>query len=130
MTLAFSRRLALVFGVLLPIVETIRRYQQLGDFRIWPAWLDDFVLGTALLYGAWRVAKNVETGRPWLAAAWGITCGMAYTSFFGQLMRIDEPDPGPLPTAWVVSIKGVGFLLAIVALAGSLRQAAPVQESG
>jgi hypothetical protein len=64
----------------------------------------------------------------WLAAAWGITCGMAYTSFFGQLARLDRPDPSSLPAAWVVGIKGVGFLLAIVALAGSLRQAR--RESG
>jgi hypothetical protein len=123
MTLTFSRRLALVFGVLLPIVETIRRWQQLGDIRIWPAWLDDVLLGTALLYGASRVAKDIETGRPWLSAAWGLTCGMAYTSFFGQLARLDEPDPSSLPATWVVGIKGIGFLLAILALAGSLRQA-------
>jgi hypothetical protein len=37
MTLTFSRRLALAFGVLLPIVETIRRWHQLGDIRMWPA---------------------------------------------------------------------------------------------
>ena len=123
MNLTFSRRLALGFGVLLPIVETIRRWQQLGDVRVWPSWLDDVLLGAALLYGAWRVAKNLETGRPWLAAAWGLTCGMAYTSFFGQLARLDQPDPSCLPAAWVVGIKGVGFLLAILALAGSLRQA-------
>jgi hypothetical protein len=123
MTLTFSRRLALVFGMVLPIVETIRRWHQLGDLRIWPAWLDDFVLGACLLYGWWRTTQDAATGRPWLAAAWGVTCGMAYTSFFGQLLRLDEPDPSPLPTALVVGIKGVGFLLAIVALAGSLRQA-------
>lgn len=123
MTLTFSRRLALAYGVLLPIVETIRRWQQLGDIRMWPAWLDDFVLGACLLYGAWRTAQDVEIGRPWLAAAWGVTCGMAYTSFFGQLTRLDQPDPSSLPAAWVVGIKGVGFLLAIVALAGSLRHA-------
>jgi hypothetical protein len=128
MTLAFSRRLALVFGILLPIVETIRRWQQLGDLSIWPAWLDDYVLAACLLYGAWRTGKEVETGRPWLAAAWGVTCGMAYGSFFGQLVRLDEPDPAPIPAAWVVAIKGVGFLLAILALAGSLRHAD--QKSG
>ena len=121
MTLTFSRRLALVFGVLLPIVETIRRWPQLGDLRVWPAWLDDFLLGACLLYGAWRTAKDIETGRLWLAAAWGVTCGMAYSSFFGQLVRLDQPDPAPIPAAWVVGIKGVGFLLAILALAGSLR---------
>jgi len=42
MTLTFSRRLALAYGVLLPIIETIRRWQQLGDIRMWPAWLDDW----------------------------------------------------------------------------------------
>ena len=83
----------------------------------------DFVLAACLLYGAWRTAKDIETGRPWLAAAWGVTCGMAYTSFFGQLVRLDEADPAPIPATWVVGIKGAGFLLAILALAGSLRHA-------
>jgi hypothetical protein len=123
MTLTYSRRLALVIGILVPIVETIRRWHQLGDIRIWPSWLDDFVIGACLLYGFWRTAKDVETGRPWLAAAWGVTCGMAYTSFFGQLVRLNQPDPSGVPAAWVVGIKGVGFLLAILALAGSLRHA-------
>lgn len=127
MNLTFSRRLALVYGVSLPIIETIRRWKQLGDFRMWPSWLDDVLLGAALLYGAWRVAKEVEKGRPWLAAAWGLTCGIAYNSFFGQLARLDQPDPSALPAAWVVGIKGVGTLLAIVALAGSLRHASRSQ---
>lgn len=42
---------------------------------------------------------------------------------YGQLGRLGEPDPSSLPTAWVVAVKGIGFLLATVALAGSLRQA-------
>jgi hypothetical protein len=125
MTLTFSRRLALVFGIALPIVETVRRWQQLGDVRIWPAWFDDILLGAVLLYGVWRTSNDVETGRPWLAAAWGIACGVAYNSFFGQLAHLDEPDPSSLPPEWVVGIKGVGFVLAILALAGSLRQAPP-----
>lgn len=57
----------------------------------------------------------------------GFTCGMAYSSFFGQLIRIDQPDPFGVPAAWVVGSKGVGILLAIVALAGSLRH--PQQKS-
>jgi hypothetical protein len=93
MTLTFSRRLALVIGISVPIIETIRRWHQLGDIRVWPSWLDDFVLGACLLYGFWRTARGVEAGRPWLAAA------------------------------WVVGIKGAGFLLALLALAGSLRHA-------
>src|SRR5262245_1014182 len=121
MTLTFSRRLAWTFGVLLPIVETIRRGWQLGDIRMWPAWFDDIILGAALLYGAWRTSKDALSGQRYLAAAWALTCGMAYGSFFGQLMRVHEPDPSNVPTVWVVAIKGIGFLLSIVALAGSLR---------
>ena len=127
MTLAFSRRLAIVFGILLPIVETVRRWPQLGDIRIWPAWLDDLIIAAFLLYAVRRVSKDGEAGRPYLAAAWGFTCGMAYGSFFGQLIRLDEPDPAPIPSTWVVAIKGVGFLLAIAALVGSLRSTKKAQ---
>ena len=41
MNLEFSRRLAL-FGVIPFIADTIRRWHQLGDIKIWPFWLDDF----------------------------------------------------------------------------------------
>jgi hypothetical protein len=35
MNLQFSRRLAL-FGIIPPIADTIRRWHQLGDLKIWP----------------------------------------------------------------------------------------------
>jgi hypothetical protein len=120
-TLKFSHRLALVFGVLLPVIETIRRWPQLGQIQIWPFWIDDLLLGALLLYGWWRVLKHQDRGRPFLIAAWGVTCGMAYPSFFSQLMSLHEPDPAPIPSSWVAVIKGVGFVLAIFALLGSFR---------
>jgi hypothetical protein len=121
MTVEFSRRLALVFGVGVPIVETIRRWHQLADFRVWPFWLDDYLLGSLLLYGAWRVKKDVRTGRRFLAAGWGFTCGMAYGSFFSQLSHLNEPDPAPIPSLWVAVIKGTGLMLATAALIATLR---------
>lgn len=121
MTPAFSRRLAIVYGVLLPIVETIRRWPQLGDITRWPSWLDDFILAAFLLYGAWRTSADTQNGQRYLVAAWGLTCGMGYGSFFGQLLHMDQPDPAPIPPVWVVVIKGVGMILAIAALIGSLR---------
>jgi hypothetical protein len=124
-TFGFSRRLAIVFGVLLPVLETIRRWRQLDEFRNWPSWIDDLLLGALLLYGAWRVSGNREKGARFLVAAWGATCGMAYSSFFNQLMSLDRPDPAPIPSVWVAAIKGVGFALAIAALVGSLRQDGP-----
>jgi hypothetical protein len=115
-------RNAIVFGALLPVVETIRRWGQLDELRYWPFWIDDLLLGALLLYAAWRVSENRAKGGRFLVAAWGVTCGMAYPSFFNQLMSLDRPDPAPIPSAWVAAIKGVGFALAIVALVGSFRQ--------
>lgn len=129
MTPQFSRRLAVVFGILLPIAETIRRWHQLDQPRYWPVWFDDILLGALLLYGAHRVARDPAQGRGFLIAAWGVTCGMAYSSFFGQLLSLDQPDPAPIPAVWVVAIKGVGFALAIVALIGSLREH-PARHAG
>ena len=122
MTISFSRKLAIVIGILTPVAETIRRWHQLGQLSIWPVWLDDFVLGGFLLYGAWRTGKDVYSGRPFLAAAWAFTCGMAYSSFISQLEHLNQPDPAPISSAWVAVIKGVGLALAILALVASLRR--------
>lgn len=117
----FSRRLAYVFGVSLPVIETIRRWSQLGDPRIWPAWLDDVLLGALLLLGARLTSKARHGNARYLAAAWGVACGMAYGSFFNQALRLDVPDPSRIPTIAVVILKGAGFALAIFALIGALK---------
>jgi hypothetical protein len=122
MTISFSRRLAVVFGILVPLGETARRYHQLDQLSVWPFWLDDIFIGALLLYGAWRTSKDIRSGRRFLAAAWGFTCGMAYLSFFGQLESLNEPDPAQLPSSWIAAIKGIGLALSILALVGSLKQ--------
>jgi hypothetical protein len=119
-----SRKLAWIFGCALPVLETVRRFHQLGDFSAWPDWLDDFILGAALITGAALTTRGRYQNAKFLAASWGITCGMAYGSFFGTVMHLDVPDPGPLSTVWVATIKGIGSALAIVGLTGALRQPA------
>ncbi|MGA9773509.1 MAG: hypothetical protein WBV94_31045 [Blastocatellia bacterium] len=122
MTLKFSRRAAIVLGILTPLAETIRRWHQLGQLQYLPAWLDDYILGAFLLYGAYRTGKDAKTGRRFLASAWGFVCGMGYSSFFMQLTRLHEDDPAPIPSVWVAVIKGVGLAIAVLALIGSLKQ--------
>ena len=117
----FSRYLAIVLGIITPIAETIRRRHQLNDVTNWPFWLDDFFLGGFLLYGAWRTRKDITSGQPHLAAAWGFACGMIYPSFFTQLIMLGQPDPSSLPSVWVAVIKGIGFALAIAALVTTLK---------
>ena len=127
MTIQFSRRLAIVAGILAPLAETIRRW---STWKQSPANLfDDYIMGAFLLYGAWRLGKDLRNGQRVLAAAWAFACGLGYYSFFGQLqsMRAGELDPAPIASAWVLVIKGIAVTLAIVALLVSLKRL-PVEE--
>ena len=85
---------------------------------------DDYILGAFLLYGAWRVGKDVKSGQRFLAAGFAFMCGMVYYSFFGQLrdIRMGLADPAPISSTTVAIIKGIGFVLGILGLACSLRK--------
>jgi hypothetical protein len=124
----FSRVLAYVFGISLPALETIRRASQLGHLSVWPSWLDDVLLGALLLVGARLTSGPRHDNAKYLAAAWGVACGMAYYSFFQQLLQLDLPDPSHLPSLWVAVLKGLGFAAAIAALIGALKQPPAVPE--
>ena len=122
MTIEFSRRLAIVGGILAPLGETIRRWHTWQESP--PNLFDDYIMGAFLLYGAWRTGKNVCNGQRFLAAAWAFACGLGYYSFFGQLksLRLGEIDPAPISSEWVLLIKGIAVTLAIIALVISLKR--------
>jgi len=120
-----SRYLAIVIGVITPLAETFRRWSTWRENP--PALFDDYILGAFLLYGAWRVGKDVRKGQRFLAAAWAFMCGMAYYSFFAQVQsyQIGLSDPAPISSGWVAVIKGIGLGLGIIGLLLSLK---PVPE--
>jgi hypothetical protein len=127
LTIQFSRRLAVAFGILAPLGETIRRWHTWREYP--PSFFDDYIMGAFLLYGAWRVGRDVRGGQRFLAAAWAFTCGLGYYSFFEQLksLRLGEVDPAPISSEWMLVIKGVGLALAILALALSLKRSPRVR---
>ena len=122
MTIKFSRRLAIIGGVLAPLAETIRRWHTWQESP--PNLFDDYIMGAFLLYAAWRTGKDVRGGQRFLAAAWAFACGLGYYSFFGQLksLRSGEIDPAPISSEWVLLIKGIVVTLAIIALVISLKR--------
>jgi hypothetical protein len=122
MTIQFSRRLAILGGIVAPLAETVRRW---STWQESPANLfDDYIIGALLLYAAWRTGKDLRSGQRYLAAAWAFACGLGYYSFFGQLnsLRLQEPDPAPIASEWVLVIKGTALILAIIALVISLKR--------
>jgi hypothetical protein len=124
----FARRLALVAGVVLPVGETVRRWHQLGDPRMLFAWLDDWLIGAFLLYGAWRVGRDAVTGQASLAAAWGFTLAIAIGSFLTGVFG--DPDPTGAARSVVVAIKGVMLALAVGALVSVLRWRPGARDNG
>ena len=126
MPISISRYLAIVLGILTPLMETVRRWSTWRDDPA--AFFDDYLLGAFLLFGAWRVTKNARNGQRYLAAAWAFMCGMAYLSFFGQLQRnrLGLIDPAPISPGWVAAIKGTGLIIGVIGLTLSLW---PIRDS-
>lgn len=121
MTFHFSRRLAFIAGIALPIIETTRRWHQMADLQMLPAWLDDFIIGGFLLYGAWRASQDIERGRPVLAAAWGFALGLGYASFVFSLMNPQALDASGFDMRAVAAVKGVMVMIALAGLVGAVR---------
>jgi hypothetical protein len=119
--MSLSRGLAYAAGIVLPLGETIRRWNELGDIRLLPFWADDWLIGGFLLYGAYRSSRDAAAGWPILAAAWGFACGMAYSSFFSTLYQLSVADPSGLPSVTVAAVKGVMLVIAVTALIATLR---------
>jgi hypothetical protein len=121
----FARGLAIVAGIVLPIGETIRRWHQLSDPRLLWAWVDDWLIGAFLLYGAWRAGRDPLDGQASLAAAWGFALAIAIGSFMFGLFG--DPDPTGASRGVVVAIKGAMLALAIGALVSVLRWRPPAR---
>ena len=112
--IAFSRTAALIVGMLLPVIETWRRWNMLAQ---WPRWLHDYIAAALLIY-AWHAGRDTtELSRPYLMAAWGYTAGMAYMSFFGFIESAPVTDPSGVPVAGVLTFKAFGLMLSALCLA-------------
>ena len=124
--MTFSRTLAIIFGLLAPLAETVRRWNTWREYP--PAFFDDYIMGAFLLVGAWLVGRSFSSGQRLLAAAWGFTCGLGYYSFFEQLrrFRLGDIDPAPISSGAMLAIKGIGVFLAVAALMATLVAKHPV----
>ena len=111
------RQLAIAGGIVIPLLETIRRS---GDLAAWWLWIDDYLIGAALLAGAWVSRTGSASGRRLLSGAWGIAAGMGYYSFAGHVLKARETDVSGVSGMVTASVIGVFWLIALYALASSI----------
>jgi hypothetical protein len=118
LSLAANRRLAAVAGLLLPLLELIRRSSELA---LWWHWLDDVLIGAVLLAAAWAARTRPAAARPALAGAWGVAAGMGYYSFAGHVLAARARDVSGLPGWTLAAAVGAAWLVALYALASAIR---------
>ena len=63
--------LTVVLGVSSPLGETMRRWRT--DFFL-PMFLDDYLMGELLLFGAWQANKNAKELSFWLPGSSRVEC--------------------------------------------------------
>jgi hypothetical protein len=62
--ITFSRRLAVAGGLVLPVLETARRWNEWpGPVNAWLPWFDDYLLGAILLVAAWLSKQRASDGQ-------------------------------------------------------------------
>jgi hypothetical protein len=124
MFLTFSRRLAWIGGVLLPALETVRRWHEFpGPMESWPRWLDDYMLGAIQLLGAWRCSVDASHGRRWLIAAWAFVSGFGVQNVLVAWDRIHAAtsDPSGLSHSTVFAIRCGLVALALLGFFSAMR---------
>lgn len=99
-----SRRLALVFGASLAVIEVFYNW---ADPAWWPFIAVDYIAVALLLYGAWR-SPGV------LAAGWGFACAMFYMAFFFSL-EAGRTGPAMLGMGALFALTGIGLGLSLAA---------------
>lgn len=106
-----SAFLALIFGVLLVIFEIARSW---GDWQAWPFWIVSFIAAGALIWGGVRTLNQGSSRL--LSAAWGVTVGVFWMSYFSNVKILVDGIAVPEGEGPLTLIIGVMLLVAITGL--------------
>jgi hypothetical protein len=122
-----SSIMALAMGVFLSAAETIRRINQILDYREFFSWFDDYLLGAVLLWSAYKVFTKDKNSVAYLIAAWGMATGALSLSFLGQFKhyQTNSVDPGIFSTTFVTVAKGLILVYMLIGLAKAIKANIP-----
>lgn len=105
--------LAIVFGILTILGETIRRY---GEWGHWSWWMDDYFMGTFLIVSAIFILKGNIKAVPFLIAAWGFNAGLLYGSFFSKVTDTGYHFQSNIEPSLLIKLIGLAFFTAMMAM--------------
>ena len=113
---------AFALGVLLPILETVRR--GISHWSVnFTTMFEDYLGGALLLTGAWAAFREKSWGPVFLLLAWGSISGVMTASFVAQLegtLRQTASEPHNLV---VLLVKFLLWIVGMVSLVLSFRSA-------
>lgn len=113
---------AFALGVLLPVLETVRR--GITHWTVnFTTMFEDYLGGLVLLTGAWAVYRSKSWGATFLALAWGSISGIMTSSFVGQIEQtLRQTDTEPHNSV-VLLVKFLLWIVCMVSLVLSFRSA-------
>lgn len=96
-------------------------FRSWGDGRniVWI--LDDVLAGLFLIVASLMFTKDTLARRSSFAAAWGVSLGMIYMSFFSSLLSASEFNSGNLDWRFLLAVKGFIFLLCLFGVFAAIR---------
>ena len=118
---SISMKMLVAMGVFLPLVETVRRSNQIFIPAEFLSWFDDYILGGILLWAAYRLQKRCKNADLHGIAAWGIGTGALFLSLLGQVKDYAKGDPGIFSTQLVLIAKLIILIYMAVGLHLSIR---------
>ena len=119
---------AFALGVLIPVLETLRR-----GIRYWSVefttMFEDYLAGALLLIAGWAAHRRRPWGATFLVLAWGYLTGLLSSSFWSQLeetLRGTATEPHNLE---VVAVKFLLWGTCIIALILSFKRASTARAA-
>ena len=119
-------RIISIIGALLLMGGEV--YRSWGAGRPVAFWMDDMLAGAMMIAAAIMMAHPTQARRNFLSAAWGVSVGMLYGSFFGKVFDPASTNSGNFSLGLLTVLVGVAFAISIAGLIASILL--PDSESG
>lgn len=118
-----SARMAIVMGICLPILEVVRRSNQISELQYFMHWFDDFIIGGVLIFVGFKALKGNSGSILNLVIVWSMAVGVLVMSFLYQLNLYlgDDKEPGVFSKHLVALVKGLLVAYTIIGLTKSIK---------